>query len=392
MKHIAGGLLLSILAVTLPAAAGHASGPASLNGTLTPYLAKYALPAFAAAVTRAGTVVAAGAVGLRRADAALPVTLDDRFHIGSDTKAMTALLAAMLVEAGRLRWDSTPAELFPELSGQMDARLRSVTLTQLLSHTSGIPADNEAIFAAYGEAMLQEGNLDELRYGLLKRWCGQPLAAEPGATFAYANMGYIFVGAMIERVTGRTWEETITERLFLPLQMKTAGLGPQGSLGRTDAAIPHRIVAGKPKPMLAGPNGDAPAIVGPAGIAHMSVLDFARWADWNAGEGKRGPALVSPVTLRRLHTPVITMPSKRDAPPGTPPGGDYALGWGRLAMDWAPYPLLYHGGSNGMNLAHIWLDPQRDLAIVTMTNVGGPGADQALHALVRELYKSYGRP
>lgn len=392
MKRLAGSLLLSLLAITLPAAPGHAGGPASLNKMLTPYLARYALPAIAAAVARAGRIVAAGAVGLRRADAPIPVTLDDRFHIGSDTKAMTALLAAMLVEEGKLRWDSTPAELFPELAGQMDARLRSVTLTQLLSHTSGIPTDNEAIFAAYGEAMQQEGNLDEMRYGLLAKWCGQPLATEPGTAFAYANMGYIFVGAMLERVTGRTWEETITERIFLPLKMGTAGLGPQGSPGRTDAAIPHRIVAGKPRPMLAGPNGDVPAILGPAGSAHMSVLDFARWAAWNAGEGKRGPALVRPATLQKLHAPVISLPPKQDAPPGTPPGGDYALGWGRLAMDWAPHPLLYHGGSNGMNLAHIWLDPQRDLAIVTMTNVGGPGADQALHALVRELYKTHGRP
>jgi hypothetical protein len=144
--------------------------------------------------------------------------------------------------------------------------------------------------------------------------------------------------------------------------------------------------------MNGGPSADVPALIGPAGNVHLSVLDFGRWAGWNAGQGKRGPVLVKPETLRKLHTPVVSMPVKKDAPPGTPPGGEYALGWGRLAMDWAPYPLLYHGGSNGMNLAHIWVDTQADLAIVTLTNISGPKADAALHALVREVYKTYRKP
>jgi len=62
-------------------------------------------------------------VGTRRADTVIPVTIDDRFHIGSDTKAMTSLLAAMLVEGGKIRWDSTVAEIFPELVATMARRI-----------------------------------------------------------------------------------------------------------------------------------------------------------------------------------------------------------------------------------------------------------------------------
>ncbi len=130
-------------------------------------------------------------------------------------------------------------------------------------------------------------------------------------------------------------------------------------------------------------------MLGPAGIAHMSVLDFAAWAGWNAGDGKRGPALVRPETLRKLHTPVISMTLKKDAKPGTPSQGKYALGWGEVAVPWAPAPLIYHGGSNGMNLAHIWLEPQRDFAMVLLTNIGGDQADQAFHALAPELYQKF---
>ena len=91
---------------------------------LRPYLEQYGLPALAAAVVRNGTTVAAGAVGTRRAGTDNSVTIDDRFHIGSDTKAVTALVAAILVEQGKLRWDSTVGEVFVELAATMDAGLR----------------------------------------------------------------------------------------------------------------------------------------------------------------------------------------------------------------------------------------------------------------------------
>ncbi len=221
----------------------------SLDATLTPFLSRYDLPALAAAVVKNGEIQAAGAVGTRRAGTNIPVTINDRFHLGSDTKAMTALLAAGLVEQGKLHWDSNVAAIFPELSKKMDPGLRKVTLEQLLSHTGGLPSDNETF-----------GNL----------------------------------------------------------------------------------LNGKVKAFLAGPNGDNPAIIGPAGIAHMSILDFARWAGWNAGEGKREPQLVRPETLRKLHTPVISMPEKKEAAPGTPSHGRYALGWGELTVPWAPGPLLYN--------------------------------------------------
>ncbi|MDZ4163863.1 MAG: serine hydrolase domain-containing protein [Smithellaceae bacterium] len=368
---------------------GTTAAQTSLDSILKPYLARYDLPALAAAVVKDGKVIAAGAVGTRRAGANIPVTLNDRFHIGSDTKAMTALLAAMLVEEGKLRWNTAVSEVFPELAQKMDPRLKAVTLTQLLSHTSGIPTDNEDIATAYRDAMSQDGNLDELRYGLVRHWSTQPLAFAPGAQFAYSNMGYTFAGAMIERVAGLTWEEAITEKIFKPLKLRTAGIGPQSSPGRIDAPLGHGIIDGKVKAFLAGPNSDGPALIGPAGMAHLSILDFARWAGWNAAEGKRGARLVKPETMRKLHTPVIAMPEKKDAPPGTPPGGKYALGWGELHPDWAPQPLLYHGGSNGMNLAKIWIDKKRGLAIVMATNISGRKADEALQKLVFELYKTF---
>lgn len=384
-------LFATLIALTIFFVSGTAKAQTSLDSMLNPYLTRYDLPAIAAAVVKDGKVISTGAVGTRKAGVKIPVTINDRFHLGSDTKAMTALLAAMLVEEGKLRWDTTIAETFPELMEKMDPRLRRVALEQLLSHTSGIPTDNEDILKVYLEAMSQDGNLDDLRYWLVRQWSKRPLEFDPGTKFAYSNMGYTIIGAMIERVGKKTWDEAITERIFIPLKLRTAGLGPQSSLGKIDAPLGHTIVDGKVKAFLAGPNGDGPSIIGPAGIAHMSVLDFAYWAGWNAGEGKRNPVLVKQETMRKLHTPVITMPEKKDAAPGTPPGGKYAFGWGELTVDWAPYPLLYHGGSNSMNLAHIWLDTKRDFAMVIVTNISGQKANTAFFALANELYTKFAK-
>ena len=217
-----------------------------------------------------------------------------------------------------------------------------MTLQQLLSHTSGVPSDNDAFNDLLKQSLSEDGNLDDLRYWLIQQWGKQSLAAKPGTTFAYANMNYVIVGAILERVGGKTWEELITERVFTPLALKSAGLGPQATLGRIDAPLGHEVINGKTKAFLAGPNGDNPLIIGPAGTAHMSVLDFASWAGWNAGQGKRGPPLVKPETLKKLHEPVIAMPDKKDAPPGTPFRAKYGLGWVESSVDWTPERFLFH--------------------------------------------------
>ncbi len=385
----------SVAAPVLTVAAGamaQQAGPAGLDGVLTPFLARFGLPALAAAVVRGGVVVAAGAVGTRRAGTQSPVTIHDRFHIGSDTKAMTSLLAAILVEQGRIRWDSTVAEVFPAMVEGMDAGLKTVTLVQLLSHTSGIAGDNEAFDALLARSLaLDSLNLNELRTWLVREWRTQPLAAPPGTKWAYSNMGYTMAGTMLEHVGGKSWEELIVQHIFTPFRLRSAGFGPQSSLGRVDAPLGHVILPdGTLKPMLAGPDADNPLIIGPAGTVHLSVLDFAAWAGWHAGGGRRAPHVVRPETVRKLHTKVMELPPRPDAAPGTPGSGAYALGWGIFQPPWATAPMLTHNGSNLMNLASLWLMPSADWAVALVTNVGGTKADDGLKAVAELLFRRYG--
>src|ERR1700761_3941521 len=112
--------------------------PQSLDSMLAPYLNEVGVPDIAAAVFQNGTIIASGAVGTRRAGTQNPVTINDPFHIGSDSKAITATLAAQFVQEGKLRWDSTPADIFPELKPEMNPEFAKIRLDQLLSHSSGL--------------------------------------------------------------------------------------------------------------------------------------------------------------------------------------------------------------------------------------------------------------
>jgi CubicO group peptidase (beta-lactamase class C family) len=383
------GAAAAMASAALPASAQPA--PAGLDAMLTPYLARYGLPAVAGAAVREGRIVAAGAVGTRRVGAQVPVAVTDRFHIGSCTKAMTALLAGMLVEAGRIRWDSTVGEVLPDLRAGMDARLAGVTLAQLLSHTGGIPPDTEEIIrlviAANGQ---DELNLDGMRRWVIGELRARPLAAAPGSGFAYANLGYLIAGAMLEAAGGATWEELVVARIFAPMRLASAGIGPQSTMGRVDAPLGHATLPdGSLRAMLAGPNGDVPPVYGPAGAAHLSILDFAAWAGWHAGAGKRGPALVGAQTLRRLHTRIIEMPARPDAAPGTPSGGAYGLGWGFLTLPYTRGEVMLHTGSNSMNLAMVMVQAARDFAVVVATNRTGAQADEGLKALQEALFREY---
>lgn len=352
----------------------------------------YGLPAIAAAVVEEGVVVAAAAVGTRVLGQTVPVTVDDRFHLGSNTKAMTALLAGMLVDEGALRWDSRVGEVLGEAVPGMSDSLANATLEQLLSHASGVPSDTEEMIDLYFNLAAFDFNTADQRLHALDRWKENEIAVPEGSPFQYSNFGYMIAGMMIETVGGLPWEQMMHERIFQPLGLTTAGLGPQATYGLIDAAVGHRIEAdGSVTPMLWGPAADVPTVMAPAGNAHMSILDNAVWAGWNAGQGSREPALVALETLARIQSLHVQTPVRENPPPGTPATGGYGLGWGIVAFEWADTPLLTHNGSNGMNLARVLVDTDRDLAIVVTTNFPGSAANAATGEVMEALYRQHAR-
>ncbi len=376
------GALLSLPAM--------AASPADLNDLLRPIQEEFKLPGLFAAVTKGGEIVAAGAVGERAAGSGVAVAVDDRIHIGSDGKAMTATVAGSLVDGGQLRWDSTIGEALGEEVPGLNPALAAVTLEQLLSHSSGIPSDTPEMMDLYFNADAFDYSPTTLRLMAIDAWKDHAPVVPEGSPFQYANFGFMIAGAMMEAVTGEPWEMLVRERIYEPLGLESAGFGPPATPGLIDAAVGHSVNDdGVIEPRLSGTWTDLPPLLAPAGSNHMSILDFARWADWNAGKGLRGPQLVEPSTLAYIHAEKLRTPRRPDPPPGTPAEGGYAFGWSIERPGWSDHELLTHNGSNQFNLAKIVVDEERDLAIVVATNIGGPPAHDGVEKAVAALYQRF---
>ncbi|MFO1091369.1 MAG: serine hydrolase domain-containing protein [Hyphomicrobiales bacterium] len=374
---------------TLPASAS-AAEVRDLKGMLEPIRVQNEFPALAAAVMKQGTLLASGVTGVRVRGTTIAAEAGDRFHLGSDTKAMTATLAGMLIDAGKLDWGATIGDVLGAKIPGINPALAGVTLEQLLSHSGGIPSDTDEIAKLYFNADAFEYNLPETRLRIITGIKDHAPVSPPGKEFHYANLGYVIAGAMIETAAGVPWEELLVTRLFTPLKLTSAGIGPQATTGHIDAPVGHKVNDdGSVTPMYWGPAADVPPAIGPAGAAHMSILDFATWADWNAGEGRRGPALVKPETLARIHRAHVSTGPLPDAKPGTPQEGEYACGWGILAYDWSNGPVLTHNGSNSMNFARILVDTRADLSIVVCTNFPGAKPQSVSEVITEQLYRTF---
>ncbi len=389
-----GALALGLTALpAVPRAQPPAPGtpPArDLTAELEALRGRYRLPSVAAAVVQRGELIAAGASGVRALGRTVPVTLDDRYHLGSDTKAMTAVLAGIAVEAGKLGWDSRIGDVLGGRVPDMNPALAHVTLEQLLSHSGGIPSDTDEMLQLYFNTDAFQYNLAPLRLRVIDAWKHHAPLCAPGKEFHYANLGYLIGGAMIETAFGDPWESLITERIFGPLRLLSAGLGAQASTGRLDAPVGHQVDEhGAATPMLWGAAADIPPVLGPAGTAHMSIRDFATWAGWNAGLARRAPHLVRPKTLARIHRPHIDTGRIEHPRPGVPSQGQYGMGWGIVKFAWSRTPLLTHNGSNSMNLAKVLVDTAQDVAVVLATNYPGERADDALNEGMTALYRPF---
>ncbi len=344
-----------------------------LPAALEKLRAKYELPALAAAAVQGVKVVESGAVGVRKLGGTEAVTIDDRWHLGSCTKSMTATVAAMLVERGQIDWTTTIGKTFPELAGKMDADWAPVTLEQLLTHRGGAPANPSPNL--WRNAWAQHGTPTEQRTEFVNGLLLRRPEAPPGTKFIYSNQGYAIAGAMLERVTGQPWETLLSTMLFPACLMPGAGFGAPASAGKTDQPWGHTRDGGKLTPVPPGREADNPPAIGPAGTVHCTIEELARYAAWHGRGERSGTASLKRESFVKLHTP--------------PAGGDYAMGWGVASRGWAGGTALTHAGSNTMFFAVIWIAPARDMAFVVATNCPGDEAAKACDEAVSLLVGKY---
>ncbi|WP_020664831.1 serine hydrolase [Amycolatopsis benzoatilytica] len=300
--------------------------------------------------------------GVLNAKTGVEVTEDSLFQIGSISKVWTATVVMRLVEEGLLDLDAPIADVLPELRLSDPDVTKTVTMRHLLTHTSGIDGD---IFTDTGRG----DDCVEKYVDLL------PEAAQNhpiGATFSYCNSGFILMGRVIEKLTGKTWDAAMREKLFTPLGLThTVTLPEEALLYR--AAVGHVETDGD-EPKLA-PAWQLPRSAGPAGLISAQakdVLAFAR-LHLNGGVAEDGTRLLSEETVEAMTAEQVKVPNPYAL------GDSWGLGW--IRDNWNGRRLIGHDGNTIGQSAFLRLLPDQGLAVTLLTN-GGHARD-----LYEELYR-----
>lgn len=295
----------------------------------------------------------AAVAGTRRVDGESAVLLGDAWHVGSLTKSMTATLAARMVEAGNITWDTRLSAVLGDRYPNMDEAWRDVPLRAFLTHRSGMTGN------------LPGRSAQRLGDGPRDTYVAEMLSTQPEVTpgeFLYSNAGYVIAAAMLEAAGGAPWEDLMRAQVFAPLGIESAGYGPpQGDAieGHSAGFLWGLRAAGQ------GAEADNIPAMGPAGTVHLSAEDMLRYLRAHL---LRDESFLSAASWDVMHAPV-----GEEA---------YAMGWG-VGEDGS----LVHSGSNTLWYAVAYLDPVAGTAVFVAVNSGDfetvvEPVDAALRALL----------
>ena len=250
------------------------------------------------------------------------------------------------------------------------------------------------------------GTLPQQRLEIARQALSRPPGIPPDAKYWYSNVGYVLAGAVLEQLTGRAWEELMRERLFQPLGISTGGFGAPGTAGKTDQPWGHSPFLGKPIDP-GSPAAELPLFYGPAGLAHMTVTDWAKFIALHLRGDPANPhcqaALLKLDTFAELLHPAAPAYFKKWVTRGitllvtgeAATTAIYCAGWLISTASWAKGTrpgdtgrYLWHAGSNGRWNCGVVIAPEIDFAVLVACNRGSQGiaawkTRQALKAMIR---------
>ncbi len=339
---------------------------------------KHDVPAMTAAVVDSSGLVKSQSFGNRKRGTSDKVDLSDRFPIGSCTKSMTATLAAVMVDAGTIDWETSIGDVWPQATDDdIHPQLRTVTLDELLSHQSGLPGDISDISGPAWASFFPEKQSPVLERRRMLKLVLSKAPAQPQGAFAYSNLGYAIVAAMLETRARESFESLMKKHVFDPLEMRSADFRSMKSARQLQPPLlwGHAQTGEPVDPRTVG--ADNPTVYASAGTVHLSIEDYAKYARWHL-LGKPAPVLRSQNAFDHLHEPRVDY---------TIPGAKYACGW--ICMDTGLGPALNHAGSNTNAFALIWVLPESDFAAVVCTNTGQPQAFPACDEMMSHLMMTH---
>lgn len=317
----------------------------------------------AVAVVKKGEVELMRTYGVREAGGKQKVTPDTVFRLASLSKGFAATLAVLEQSEGKLNLQMPVVSLVPEFKLKRPGDAARVTFEDVLAHRTGLPP------YAY-DNLLEAGTPPKQilsQYGSVKQTCS------PGECFTYQNVAFNLIAAQIEKATGKTFGAELRDRIFTPLQMKTASTGLKELSATGNWARPHKRVESG---WMSVPVTDFYYKVPAAGGVNASITDLSKWLVAQMG---RRPDVLPKAVLDEAHRKRISTPpeTSRQRSLKTPvTDTSYGLGW--RSYTYAGKQLLTHSGSVEGYIAQIaWL-PAEDAGIVILSNTRGSRAAKIL--------------
>jgi CubicO group peptidase (beta-lactamase class C family) len=313
-----------------------------------------------------GDAIGAASTGTRLAGGTESLLTTDPLQAGSQTKAATAMLIARLVEQGRLRWDSTLAELFPAWRDTMQPALRAVTVEQLLRHRAGLKRDPDDADTERIRADLT-GDLVADRATVLRHMVSLPTENVPGSVYLYSNTGYMLAGLIAETVGGAPFETLMQREVFEPLGMRASFGFPEDE---GQGATGHEWHGGRWQ------RADYPAenrynmarIAAAAGGMMISMPEYAKLLREHLRGLQGKSAYLRQDTFARIHGPA----------------GEYGLGWDVTEVP-GRGTVSAHAGSWGSYYVFAILVPESNRAVAVACNCYGAAAIEQLDELTRQM-------
>jgi CubicO group peptidase (beta-lactamase class C family) len=250
-----------------------------------------------------------------------------------------------------MQWSDSIGDRFSDASIHED--WKPVTLRQLLTHTSGAPA-NFSFWVRLLRPTLGPECTQKRRQAVMVVTAQKP-ALPPAEKYVYSNVGYTIAGAMAETATGVSWEDLVKREVFEPLELTDVGFGPPKSPSQTlDQPRGYRGILGWKT--SASDEEDNTPIMGPAGSIHMTLGDLSTYATEHLrgelGTGK----LLGTETYKRLHAPEFD---------------NYACGWVKRDPTYeVPCTTYWHNGSNTMWYALVVFIPDKNMTVAVTSNDG----------------------
>jgi CubicO group peptidase (beta-lactamase class C family) len=325
-------LALCLLAASNLAAATHAE---KIDALLAAYNKQRYFNG-AALVAENGKVILRKGYGLANMEWQIPNAPDTKFRLGSITKQFTSMVIMQLVGEGKVKLDEKITTYLPDYRKDTGDK---VTVRHLLTHTSGIPSYTSQ--PGFFQTVWRNPYAVD---AFIKQYASGDLEFEPGSKWVYDNSGYFLLGAIIEKVTGKTYEQALKERIFEPLGMKDSGYD------RFAAIIPKRATGYQltPSGYENAPYLDM-SIPYAAGALYSTVDDLYKW-----DRALYTDKLLGADLKKTMFTPVMN---------------DYAFGWGvrKMKLDDGKTEVMtiaHNGGINGFNTLETRMPDTQDLVVL----------------------------